>query len=134
MSSALFCRNNAVLPATPAADQSGKEGYLVNLTSVSGVLTATVSSSATVVAEGVILEGRPTTGKSSVGIHGAISGTVRVKLSGTVSAGDKLQQAADGTLVTDAGSGARVVVGIALEDGVSGDLIEAALFTPLTLS
>lgn len=122
------------MAATPAADQRDKEGYLVNLTSVSGVLTSTVSSSATVVAEGVILEGQNTTGKSSIGIHGALGGTVRVKLSGAVSAGDKLQQAADGTLVTDAGTGARVVVGVALEDGVSGDLIEAALFTPLTLS
>lgn len=134
MSSALFARQAALVAATPAADQRDKEGYLVNLTSVSGVLTSTVSSSATVVAEGVILEGQNTAGKSTIGIHGALSGTVRVKLSGTVSAGDKLQQAADGTLVTDAASGARVVVGVALEDGVSGDLIEAALFTPLTLS
>lgn len=134
MSSALFARQAALVAATPAADQRDKEGYLVNLTSVSGVLTSTVSSSATVVAEGVILEGQNTTGKSTIGIHGALSGTVRVKLSGPVSAGDKLQQAADGTLVTDAGTGARAVVGIALEDGVSGDLIEAALFTPLTLS
>lgn len=132
--SALFCRATAVVPATPAADQSDKEGYLVNLTSVSGALTSTVSSSATVVAEGVILEGRATTGKSSIGILGALSGTVRLKLSGTVSAGDKLQQAADGTVVTDAATGARVLVGVALEDGVSGDLIEVATFTPLTLS
>lgn len=132
--SALFCRASAVVPATPAADQSSKEGYTVNLTSVSGVLTATVSSSATVVAEGVILEGRTTSAKSSIGILGALSGTVRLKLSGTVSAGDKVQQSTDGTVVTDAGSGARVVIGVALEDGVSGDLIEVATFTPLTLS
>lgn len=134
MSSALYCRNNAVVPATPAADQTDKEGYTVNLTSVAGVLTATVSTSATVVVEGVILEGRTTSGKSSIGIFGTMSGTVRLKLSGTVSAGDKVQQAADGTVVTDAAAGARVLVGVALEDGVSGDLIEVAPFTPLTLA
>lgn len=134
MSSALLARDRAIVTATPAADQRDKEGYGVGLTSVSGALTATISASATVPIDGVILEGQNTTGKSSVGIPGGLGGTVRVKLSGTVSAGDRIQQAADGTFVTDAGSGSRVVVGVVLEDGVSGDLVEAALFAPLSLS
>lgn len=134
MSSALLARVNAIIGATPAADQRDKEGYSVNLTSVSGVLTSTVSSSATTPVDGVIVEGQNTTGKSSIAVPGGVGGTIRVKLSGTVSAGDRIQQAADGTFVTDAGTGSRVVVGVVLEDGVSGDLVEAALFGPHILS
>lgn len=130
MSSALLARLGGVVPATPAADQRDKEGYLVGLSSVSGVLTATISSSATTPVEGVILDGQNTTSKSSIGLPGALGGTVRLKLSGSVSAGDYLTQAADGTVVTDAGSGSRVIVGIALEDGVSGDLVEAVFLPP----
>jgi hypothetical protein len=39
-------------------------------------------------------------------------------------------QHSDGTVITDAGSGARVAVGIALENGVAGEDIEVAPFTP----
>lgn len=132
--SALYSRGNPVVAATPAADQRNKEGYGVTLSSVSGVLTATVSSSATTITPGIILEGANTTGKSSIGILGTLPAPVRVKLSGAVSAGAALCQAADGTWITDAGSGARVKSFIALEDGVSGDLIEASPLTPITLS
>lgn len=128
--SALFARENAIIPLTPAADQSAKEGYLVDIASN----TATVSSSATTPARGVIMDGSPTTGKSHVGILGALKGTVRMKITGAVTKGDRLQQAADGSLVTDAAAGARVLVGVALESGVSGDLIEVATHAPLTMS
>ena len=128
--SALFVRGNAVIPLTPNETHVDKEGYLVTIASD----VASLSASATVVATGVILEGRATTGQSGVGILGALSGTVRLKLSGTVTKGARVQQGTDGSVVTDAASGARVVVGVALESGVSGDLIEVATFTPVTLS
>jgi hypothetical protein len=128
--SALFCRSNAVVPYTPSATHVNKEGYLVDLAND----TATISSSATVPADGVILEGQLTTGQSSIGILGALGGTVRLKTSGAIAKGARVQQAADGTVVTDAGPGnARVVVGVALEAAASGDLIEVATFAPMIL-
>ncbi len=128
--SALTTRTNGIIPLTPAADQTAKLGYAVD---VSGD-TATVSSSATTAVLGLILEGGDTDEQSSVGILGAICGTVRLKASGTITKGARVQQAADGTVVTDAGSGSRVVIGVALEDAVSGDLFEVATHVPLSLS
>lgn len=126
----LFCRSNAVIPLTPNETHVAKEGYLVTIAGD----VASLSASATTVARGVILEGQATTGQSSVGILGALAGTVRLKASGAITKGDRVQQHTDGSVVTDAGTGARVVVGVALETGVSGDLIEVATFTPVTLS
>jgi hypothetical protein len=132
MSSALLARSNAIIQQTPSATHVDKEGYLVTMSAG----TATISSSATVPATGVILEGNATTGKSSIGILGALPGTVRMKTSGAIVEGARVQQAADGTIVTDAGSGGRVVVGILVEPGgaASGDLAEVAPITPQVLS
>lgn len=127
-------RSTGTIKATTAADYSDKEGYGVTLGVTSGALTATVSASATAPIEGIISEAGTVAQGVSVCIPGSEPGGIHVKLSGTVTAGDKLQQAADGTFVTDAGTGARVVVGIALESGVSGDLIEMLMQTPVTLS
>ncbi len=133
--SAKMYRDNAVIAQIPAADYTTKKGYLVNLAAG----TATLSSSATVPAKGVILEGNDTPAgyaseKVSVAILGAAKGTVPMRLSGSVSAGAYVQQASDGTVVTDAGSGARVLVGVAMESGVSGENIEVAPLTPVTLA
>lgn len=127
-------RKDGIIKATPAADYSANEGYGVTLGVTSGLLTATVSGSATAPIEGIIAEAGTVAQGVSVAVPGATPGGIHVKLSGAVTAGDKLMQAADGTFVTDAGSGARVVVGIALETGVSGDLIEMLMQTPVTLS
>lgn len=120
--SALLKRTNGIIPLTPAADYSTKAGYGVTFSGT----TATVSASATTPITGVILEGSTTSYKSTVALLG-VAGTCNVKLSGTVTAGAFLQQHTDGSFVTDAGTGQRTVVGIALESGVSGDLIEAQL-------
>jgi hypothetical protein len=133
--SARIIRDNAIIPQTPAADYSSKRGYLV--TFASG--TATVSSSATTVARGVILEGNDTTAgyateKVSIAVLGAVRGTIPMRLSGTVAAGDLLIQSTDGTVVTDTGSGSRVIVGVALQAGVTGENIEVASITPYTAS
>lgn len=128
--SSLYSRGNAILPFTPSATHVDKEGYLVTL----AVETATISASATVPATGVILEGKATTGKSSIGILGALAAPVRMKTSGIIVKGARVQQAADGTIVTDAGAGnARVVVGVALEAAVSGQLIDVATIAPMIL-
>lgn len=127
-------RSDGIVQATPAADYSSYEGYGVTLGITSFKLTATLSASATVVVEGIITEAGTVAQGVAVAIPGSVCGSVHVKLSGTVTGGDKLIQVADGTFVTDSGSGARVVVGIALESGVSGDLIEMAVQTPQVLS
>jgi len=124
-------RTNAIIAQTPAADYKASRGYLVDLAAG----TATVSSSATIAAKGVILDGifinaGSTTEKVSVGILGAIAGTVPMRLSGTVAAGAFVVQSTDGTVITDPGTGARNVVGVAIEGGGTGENIEVASITP----
>lgn len=126
----LFTRDTAVISLTAAADYSTARGKAVTISSD----TATLSASATVVAPGIILEEGASGAQVTVAILGAVGGTVLAKLSGTVTKGARMQQAADGTWVTDAATGARVVSLICLESGVSGDLVECATITPVTLS
>jgi hypothetical protein len=128
--SALLLRDAAIIALTAAADYSAGRGKSVT---ISGD-TATLSASATVHARGIILEGATSGKQVTVAILGACAGTVPAKLSGTVTKGDKMQQHTDGTWITDAATGARVVSLVALESGVSGDIIEAAMLTPITLS
>jgi hypothetical protein len=123
-------RTQSTLRLTPAADYTEKVGYGVT---ISGEV-ATLGASATVQNRGIILEGGTVAQEITVGILGAIAGHVEAKLGGTVAKGDLLIQKNDGTWVTDTGSGARVSALVALEAGVSGDLIEAAPLTPITLA
>lgn len=134
MSSALYSRGNAIIATLGATTLVDKEGYTVTLGVTGGNLTATLGASASVPSTGVVLEGNAAAVNSSIGILGALAGPVRLKTSGVIVAGARVQQAADGTIVTDAGTGARVVIGVALESAASGDLIEVATHAPLTLS
>jgi len=120
-------RKEAIIALTPAVDHSEKEGYFIILTAGAPV----VSSSASDVPFGVIIDGEEADGVDSIGVCGGAFGSAHVKLSGAVSKGDSLQLHTDGSVITDAGSGARVIVAKALEDGVSGDLIEAVILTPI---
>lgn len=107
---------------TPAADYTGKEGYGVTL---AGNI-ATLGASASVQHEAIILVGGTVAQGVTVAILGNINGAIPFKISGGVTRGDKLQQAADGTYVIDAGAGnARVVGGIANQTGIANDLIDA---------
>lgn len=135
MSSPYSARAAAIIPANGATDLTEKRGYLVTLAAVAGVLTATLGASATVPAVGVVMDGATAVNQSTIGILGAPgTGTVYMKASGAIAAGARVQQAADGTIVTDAGAGnARVVVGVALEAAVAGDLIEVAPIAPMIL-
>lgn len=128
--SALYLRDAAVIALTAAADYSAGRGKSVT---ISGD-TATLSASATTQARGIIIEGATSGNQVTVAILGAGGGTVPAKLSGSVTKGDKLQQHTDGTWITDAGTGGRVVSLVALETGVSGDIIEAAMLTPISFS
>lgn len=123
--SAITTRSNGIVAVT-GVDLSTKTGYLVKESSGS----VAVNDSASAEALGVVLSGEVAADDSSIGILGAISGTVKIKTSGAITKFNRVQQAADGTIVTDAGSGSRVIIGIALETGASGDLIEVATFAP----
>ncbi len=124
-----FAREEAVLALTPTADHSAKRGYLVKNSSGSAAL----NDSATVPAMAVILDGEPTTGKDSVALLRGGVPPVKLKASGTIAKFDLVQQAADGTVVTDAGTGARVLVAVAMEAAAAGELFEAAVFAPLKI-
>ncbi|HMJ65565.1 MAG TPA: hypothetical protein VK615_09455 [Candidatus Binatia bacterium] len=129
MGSALFARENNIVLVT-GVDYSGKEGYLVK--AAAGV--DALNDSKTVPAFGVILNGEVAAKNSSVGILGALGGSVRLKAGGAIKQFDRLEQKNDGTVVTDEAAGtARVVVGVALEDAAAGDLFEAATLAPVIL-
>lgn len=123
--SALFTRPTAIVVHT-GVNFTDKEGYL--LKENSGALA--VNDSATAPARAVCLNGEVADKDSTVGILGALGGTVRLKASGSIAKYALVQQAADGTVVTDAGSGSRVIVGVALQAAASGDLFEVATIAP----
>lgn len=131
-----LARANAVLPfaAESGSDLTGKEGF--------PVWVDTPTRTARLLPDamyywpfGVVLQGRPATEKSSIAVSaGGLAGTVRVKLLQDVPhIGDWLQlvdvngQVAFGP---DAGSGNRIIMGISLEPGAAGELIEAVLWLP----
>jgi len=129
----LFRRANAIIPLAPAADYTAKVGYLITFASGVGTVTAAAATFPT----GVILEPPLTSGTTTetmtVGILGALAGTVQLKCGGAITKGDKVKQHTDGTIVTNA-AGERYIVGTALETGVTGDLIEVATHAPLYLA
>lgn len=98
-----------------------KEYYLVNLEST-GEKIVNLAAGATafpfVLAEGG--DGSTTPLKGSI----VLSGRVKVKLGGTVAAGDKLTSDGNGKAVTTVTDHNHYGF-IALEDGVSGDIIDA---------
>ena len=111
-----------------AASHADKEGYFVT---ANGSGKSALVTGATDRALGVIVSGAASGSEDSVALPGS---RALVKLSGTVKKGDEVQLAADATVLKNAGSGGRVVVGIMLEAGVSGDLKNAKLCPPLALS
>jgi hypothetical protein len=118
---------NAILAMTPVADHRTKEGYFVSVASD----VATVLSSATTLPFGVIVEGENTDGVDSIAMCGE-PGLFLVKASGPIAQGAAVQLHTDGSVVTDATAGARVLVGRAAEAAVSGDLFKCQLWTPVT--
>jgi hypothetical protein len=113
-------RDTAIFALTPAADQTGKEGYAVKI--VAGEVAISTAHNGNF---GVILDGEATTGKSTIASMAGASGTVKVKLSGTVALGEKLMIHTDGTW--KAHTSTNNVSGMAMEAGTATELIEAAL-------
>ena len=120
------------LPFTPSADHTDKRGYFV----VNSSGSAALSSAATDVPIGVIVDGSPVSGKDSVAMSGT-GAIVKVKCHstvGTVVAGTYLVLHTDGTVKADPATGSRVQVARALEAGANSALIDAVLIDPVALS
>ncbi len=121
-------QDKAIESLEPNETHVDKEGYLVKLSSGKAAL----NTSATVEAYGVILDGEDTTGRSSIGVLGGNIGPVRLKNTvAAISKGERLMQVNDGTVTKDAGSGARVVVAKALEDGSVDELVKCLPILPI---
>lgn len=128
--SSLLKRETAIIPVTPNEDHTGKEGYAVIAASGKAALSTAANDDLL----GVLLDGEPATGKSSVAVAGGNVGTVRVKLHstpGTVVLGTRLQLHTNGTFKADLATGARTVCARALESGAANELIEAVLLPPV---
>ena len=127
-----LARTNAILSFEADADLTGYVGHFVVLTAGK----VTLVSSATVKPFGILLTDGKAGERVTVAIGaGGLAGTIRVKLAATVSGvGVDLQLTADGHAIPDATTGARVIVAQSLETGVTGELIEAVLIRPVTLT
>lgn len=128
MSSTLAARGTPIVAVT-GTDLSAALGKLITFSA--GV--PAVSASATVPAVAIVLDGNTATKNSSVGFLAANLPPVRALISAAATAlkqGDTLQQSTDGTLTNDAGTGARVVVGVLTDPNgaVAGDLAEVSFF------
>lgn len=123
-------RTNAILPFTPLADLTGKEGYVVLIESDGTI--ATYSSSGGKQPFGVIVHGTDVDEKTSVAVlSGGLAGTVKVKLAFTVATpGELLAVRGGGEMITPSHASALFTCAQALETGVAGELIEAVLFRP----
>lgn len=131
--STLFSRGNAVIPVAVKSgdDFTDLEGYFFKLSSNE----ATAIGATTDVPYGVVLDGSrgDTEISALVGFGGPAP--VKVKLGSTITDLSKdLTLKADGTVESDDGSGARVVVARPLELGAATELIDAVLVHPVTLS
>ncbi len=126
----MMSKTNGLVPMTPAADHSEKEGYFVQGTGGK----ATVCSNVADKPIGVIVDGEADPGLDTIAILGATSGTLQVKLGGAATKGSHGELMADGTVQDDDGSGARVLVCVFLESGSIGELVEAAPITPIVIA
>ena len=73
---------------------------------------------------GVVLDGEAATGKSTIATFAGASGTVKVKLAGTVAFGASLEVTSAGLFQTQSSGD---VFAVAMEAGTADELIEAAL-------
>lgn len=117
------------LSLTPTADHSEKLGYFVKASSGNAALVSATTDTVL----GVIVDGATTSNKDTVQLLGDPT-EVLVRLGstpGTIAKGSYLQLESDGTVILDAGSGARQIVARALETATTGNgaggLIRASL-------
>jgi hypothetical protein len=112
-------RDTALFSFASAADLTDNEGYAVEVESGKVELWDGTGD-----LFGVIVDGDTTSGRNTVASFAGASGTVKVKLNGTVSAGDLLEAESGGTFIKRSSGDATAM---AIEDGTATELVEAAL-------
>jgi len=115
--------SNKIISATAGGTLTDKEGYFVKQSSGSIVIV----SGATDRPAGVLVAGAASGSECELALPGEIA---LVKLAGTVSKHQEIQVESDGSVIANAGSGSRVIVGQMLEAGVLGDLKRALIYEP----
>jgi len=136
MNNALFANTNGLIAYVDTAlDLSAKNGLTLVYSgagtdadlSAGGLV---VSTSSSVPATHIVLDGVPAGRQNSIGVIGAIP-PVRLYCSGTVTKHNRVMQDAAGGILNSTGSGnARVDIGVALESGIAGSYVRVATFTP----
>lgn len=122
----VIVRTNAVMPFGSNYDLTNYEGYAVTPYGTTGLITRVSATADDPL--GVIVTGRNTSMPSDIAILAGYSGTIKLKLGGTVNAiGTQLQTRADGKFEPKSGLSRRVCA-VALQTGVAEELIEAAIF------
>jgi hypothetical protein len=121
-------RTNAIISVMADVDLTGQEGRFVRMSNADTVCLVDYALEKPL---GLLLTGGKPYERVTLAIPGGLAGTVRVKITGTVHFGDLLQLTATGCVEGYSNDAPRMVVGIALEAGVSGELIEAAVYTPV---
>lgn len=130
MNSPVF--SDPILSLQAIDDQSARRGCFVKFNGAAAALV----TSATDMPVGVLLDGDIAGGRSSVALYNTAA-VLKVKCGatpGSIVPGSLLQLQSDGAVRLDAGTGARVLVGTALETGAAGALIDAILFRPALMS
>ena len=120
-------RTNAIISVVTDEDLTGKEGRFVRISNSDTICLVNYALEKPL---GLLLVGGKAYERVTVAIPGALAGTVRVKISGPVSFGELLQLTATGCVECYSNEFPQMVVGVALEAGVTGELIEAALYVP----
>ena len=123
-------RENAILPFPTDPELSGSlYARIVGLED--GVLVGCGPESTAILLGACIHQGALGEPASVAIMNGGLAGTVKLELNGPVTVGQYLVLDAAGVVSADPGSGARILVGQALEAGVASELIEAVIFKPI---
>ena len=128
-------RTNAIIPLTAGIDLTGHEGRPIVIASGEAVLQTVPDGGLPPL--GVLLKGATAGETVSVAVAGSFAGTVRVKLAGAVTTlGSYLCGDLDGEGIIGFKTNISTnhhAMAIALETGVEGEMIEAAIFRPASL-
>ena len=123
-----LARSNAIISILSDEDLTGKEGHFVRMSSNTAIALIDHEMSPPF---GLLLTAGKVHERVTVAISaGGLAGTVLVKLAGTVFLGRRLQLTADGRVMAYDSEFPRMVVGVSLGGGVTGELIEAVLSPP----
>ncbi len=113
-----------------AEDLSAKQFYLVEINTERKIEIAGEGEAAYVLAEPGELEAEFKEGIRAYGTIVVGAERQKVILGGEVAVGDRLTSSSEGKAVKESGEG--YVVGVALESGVAGDIVEMLTCVPVT--